>query len=633
MDTVGTLTYTIVDANGVPVEDSLFEIFEDKVLVKAGLDADNGGGIHSIRVKVSDGVNAPEFKDFQITINDVDEPAVVTPATVAVTEGPGGAVEGTLVATISATDPEGQTVTVTLDDASEGVFELALNQVSGAYEVKVAAGVTLDRENPAHRSVIVNVSDSSGTVAHTIDLDLADVNDNAPTGVTLTSAGINEDAAVGDVVGTLSAVDPDSEGTYTYTIVDSTGAPVDDDLFEIVGNQVLVKGALNFETGPSHTIRVQVSDGANDVAVQNVTINVNDLNEEPTDIRVAGGLVAENAAVGKIFATLSSVDPDANEDFDYEIVTDESGATTGSHPLFEIVGDKIRLKTALDDADLGLHEIWVKSTDAGGNSYVKLVTVGAYNVNEAPENVTLAGGTVAELAKAGTVVGVISATDQDDKDVLSYRLVDDAGGRFALQDDGTLVVKNGLKLDYEQAKSHKVTVEVKDEDGLTTLKTLTVALADMKGEIVTGTSGSDIFVGGAEKDILNGGSGNDRLNGGKGNDLLIGGTGKDVFIFNTAPSKSNVDTIKSFSTKDDTMWLDNAIFKKLGSGSASKPGKLKDDFFTIGTKAKDKNDYIVYNNKTGALYYDADGSGKGAAVKFAQLDKNLKLTYSDFMII
>ena len=81
--------------------------------------------------------------------------------------------------------------------------------------------------------------------------------------------------------------------------------------------------------------------------------------------------------------------------------------------------------------------------------------------------------------------------------------------------------------------------------------------------------------------------------------------------------------------KDDTFHLENAIFKKVGS----KTGTLKKDFFTIGSKAKDKNDYIVYDNKKGVLYYDADGSGKGKAVEIATLSKNLKMTYKDFFVI
>ena len=95
----------------------------------------------------------------------------------------------------------------------------------------------------------------------------------------------------------------------------------------------------------------------------------------------------------------------------------------------------------------------------------------------------------------------------------------------------------------------------------------------------------------------------------------------------------NFDTIKDFSVKDDSLYLDNAIFKKLGR-NGHKPKQLDKSFFTIGDKAKDKNDYIVYNNKTGVLSYDADGSGKGKAVEFAQLSKKLTtLSYKDFFVI
>ena len=35
----------------------------------------------------------------------------------------------------------------------------------------------------------------------------------------------------------------------------------------------------------------------------------------------------------------------------------------------------------------------------------------------------------------------------------------------------------------------------------------------------------------------------------------------------------------------------------------------------------------------GVLYYDADGTGKGASVAFATISKNLALTNKDFFVI
>jgi Ca2+-binding RTX toxin-like protein len=154
---------------------------------------------------------------------------------------------------------------------------------------------------------------------------------------------------------------------------------------------------------------------------------------------------------------------------------------------------------------------------------------------------------------------------------------------------------------------------------------------------ITGHAGADQLKGLAGDDVLTGGSGNDRLSGGLGRDVLTGDTGKDVFVFDTAVAKkknANIDTIKSFSVKDDGIWLDNAIFTALGrKGSLTKPAKLKKDAFYQGSKAHDGDDRIVYNKKTGALSYDADGSGSKAAIKIATLSKNLKLTEKDFFVI
>jgi len=49
--------------------------------------------------------------------------------------------------------------------------------------------------------------------------------------------------------------------------------------------------------------------------------------------------------------------------------------------------------------------------------------------------------------------------------------------------------------------------------------------------------------------------------------------------------------------------------------------------------AADADDYLIYRSGTGALFYDADGNGAGAAVQIAVLGSGLALTVADFTVI
>jgi Ca2+-binding RTX toxin-like protein len=137
-------------------------------------------------------------------------------------------------------------------------------------------------------------------------------------------------------------------------------------------------------------------------------------------------------------------------------------------------------------------------------------------------------------------------------------------------------------------------------------------------EKIVGDEGNNTLTGSVNKDTLSGGS-----------DRLTGGLGNDAFVFRDKLNKStNVDTITDFSVQDDTIHLENGIFRQL-----KKTGDLSKSFFTVGTNAKDKNDYVVYDKKKGYLYYDADGSGQGEKVLFAKVTKGLSLTEKDFFVI
>ena len=164
---------------------------------------------------------------------------------------------------------------------------------------------------------------------------------------------------------------------------------------------------------------------------------------------------------------------------------------------------------------------------------------------------------------------------------------------------------------------------------------ISYALASNVEHLTANGAEAITLTGNGLSNALKGNAGANKLNGGSGNDTLSGGEGSDVFVFTTKPNKkTNLDKITDFNVKADSIWLDNKVFTKLGrKGSEANPAKLNKAFFRIADKAKDKNDYLVYDKKKGILYYDADGSGKGKAVEIASLKKGLKMTAADFFIV
>jgi Ca2+-binding RTX toxin-like protein len=161
-----------------------------------------------------------------------------------------------------------------------------------------------------------------------------------------------------------------------------------------------------------------------------------------------------------------------------------------------------------------------------------------------------------------------------------------------------------------------------------------------KANVLTGSDGNDLIFGLGGNDRLRGGAGDDRLNGGSGKDVLTGGAGADVFVFDVKPRRSHVDKIADFNVKADSIWLDARLFhshksfyKAMRKGSETHPHKMSKKYFTLGDHAKDRNDHVFYDKKTGILYYDHDGTGAAAAVEIAHLKKHLKVTHKDFFFV
>ncbi|MEZ0231265.1 MAG: hypothetical protein ACAH12_00370 [Methylophilaceae bacterium] len=152
-------------------------------------------------------------------------------------------------------------------------------------------------------------------------------------------------------------------------------------------------------------------------------------------------------------------------------------------------------------------------------------------------------------------------------------------------------------------------------------------LGGIGNDKLDGGASDDYLRGDDGNDTLTGGAGEDTLSGGNGNNVMTGGDDADIFIFNRPVLATNASTISDFTSGEDILELSGDVFRKLTDG-------VSENNLAFGTKAMSLEHYLIYDNKTGSLYYDADGSGAGAAIKFATLSsKPASIDADDFQIV
>ncbi|MEG4987521.1 cadherin repeat domain-containing protein, partial [Microcoleus sp. BR0-C5] len=135
------------------------------------------------------------------------------------------------------------------------------------------------------------------------------------------------------------------------------------------------------------------------------------LNLAPTNISLSPSNVDENVLANTLVGNFSSTDPDTGNTFTYSLVTDPNYPDNTAFTISNT--GQLKTNAALDFETKPTYNILVRTTDAGGLSYDKPLTVNLNNVNEAPTNLSLSPSNVDENVLANTLVGNFSSTDPD----------------------------------------------------------------------------------------------------------------------------------------------------------------------------------------------------------------------------
>ena len=176
------------------------------------------------------------------------------------------------------------------------------------------------------------------------------------------------------------------------------------------------------------------------------------LNYAPTNLTLSNNTIAETQAIGTAIGTFTTTDPDTGNTFTYSLVT---GTGSTDNALFAITGNQLQSNGIFDFETKNSYSIRVRTTDQGGLSYEKQLTIGVSNVNETPTNLTLSNSTVSENQILGTVIGNFTTTDPDTGNTFTYSLVTGTG---ATDNSLFAITNNQLKtnsvFDYETKNSY-----------------------------------------------------------------------------------------------------------------------------------------------------------------------------------
>jgi Ca2+-binding RTX toxin-like protein len=132
---------------------------------------------------------------------------------------------------------------------------------------------------------------------------------------------------------------------------------------------------------------------------------------------------------------------------------------------------------------------------------------------------------------------------------------------------------------------------------------------------VVGTEGNNFILNSPGKDTVNGKG---------GNDTVTLREGQDTFVYD---SPNGITQFLDFSPQEDTIQV-----SAQGFGGGLQAGELSPDAFATSgaTTAKTR---FVYDDGTGALSFDADGSGSGEAIQIGQFWPTNGVTSSDILVI
>ena len=251
------------------------------------------------------------------------------------------------------------------------------------------------------------------------------------------------------------------EQPFTYALSDDPLDDNDNQHFKILGNRLYSKHPLDFETKSKYTINIITKDLGNLSKSYEKTFRLNVLDgaDAPTDILLSNNVISENLKKGSIIGELSVLDSDADEKHTFKLVnsTDEN---PNDNTRFKISKGNLVTNAILDFEEIPNHVIRIQVTDKDKLNYQEEFIINVANVNDDPSGISITNNEILENQAKGTLVGTLSALDQDLNDSHTLQIVGGAERTLYKLEGQDLVTNEAFN--FEEDQKHEIVVRVTD---------------------------------------------------------------------------------------------------------------------------------------------------------------------------
>ena len=186
-------------------------------------------------------------------------------------------------------------------------------------------------------------------------------------------------------------------------------------------------------------------------------------NASPSALNLSVSSFSEAVAAGATVAALSSLDPDASNTFSYSLIPGD-GSTDNA--AFTIAGEQLIITASPNFEAKSSYAIRLRTTDQGGLSFERQVTLSVSDVNEAPTALNLSASSFSESVAAGATVATLSSLDPDASNTFSYSLV---AGEGSTDNAAFTIAGDQLKItaspNFQAKSSYAIRLRTTDQSG------------------------------------------------------------------------------------------------------------------------------------------------------------------------